>query len=95
VKDVILAVFSLHQGLGVVFESVRWRLSALVAHIQKLAVLNQHKISVGASRVDASRLHIPGNPQMPFVSIIPHRAQILDLNVIALALLDPDVGHAA
>lgn len=72
VKYAVLAVLALHQGLSVVFESVRWRLFALVAYGQCKAVFYKYKIRIGSTCMDRSGLHVPGDSKMLFVSIISH-----------------------
>ena len=76
------------EGLGVIFESIRRRLSALVGHLQEAAGWGfgrmafefvQHKIDVRAVLLDGAGLHKAIHAQLAVVGLVAHAAQLGDV----------------
>ncbi len=72
VKYAVFPVFALHQGLSIVFESVRRRFGALIAYRQSEAVFHEHEIGMSSTGMDAPWLNISGDPKMFFKCIVSH-----------------------
>ena len=70
-EDAIPAVSAHGERLGAVFEGIRRGLNALVAHLQRVPLLGQDKLGVGAAALDGVRRHIPGYAQMAGIGLVP------------------------
>ena len=97
-EDAIPAVGAHGERLRTVFEGVGRRLNALVADLQRVTLLGEDKMCVGAAALDGIGRHIAGYPQMTGVSLVAHGLQLADGDVVALVRLDAgdrEVGDGA
>ena len=91
VKHAVAAEAAIGQGLRIVFKSIGRSFGPGVIHCQILILLYQHKLHVGPGPLDRSRLHIAGDSQTLRVRAVAHLMQLLDGDVVALAVLDTGV----
>ncbi len=94
----IPAVGAHGERLGSILESIRRRLNALVADLQRVPLLGQDKMSVGAAALDGIGCYIPGNPQVAGIGFVAHGLQLADSDVVALIRLcagDREIGDGA
>src|SRR5438270_4573244 len=88
-KDAIGSVRALDQRLRIVLERIRRGLSAAICDLQLQPLLINLKIRACALPMDAARNHLSGNAQPLGMGLAAHPLQLLDGDVIALAILNP------
>ncbi len=88
VKNSVAAIGSNSERLGVVFECVRRRLSALIADGKSAALFYENEVCVAADAMDGAGLHISCDAEMAGVSGIAHALQFADGDVVALVGLN-------
>ncbi len=87
-EDAIPPVGAHGQRLGTVFEGVRRGLNALVADLQRVTLLGEHKFCIGAAALDGMGSYIAGYPEMTGIGFVAHGVQFADGDVVALVRLN-------
>jgi hypothetical protein len=98
VEHSVVAVGAYGEGLGVVLESVGWRLRALIDDGEFAALLEQIEGGIGADAMDAARSYVAGNAQVADVCFVAHALEFADGDVVALvvaAAAEGEVGDGA
>ncbi len=92
-EDTIPPISAHGERLGTVLEGV-WRgLNALVADLQRVTLLGEHKFCIGAATLDGMGSHVAGYPEMTGIGLVAHGLQFADGDVVALVRLNPGDGQ--
>ncbi len=94
-EDAVLAEGAYGERLGVILEGVGWWLDAFVADLERMVLLEQFEVDVGAGAVDAARSYVAGDAQMAHVCFVAHGLKLADGDVVALVVANTGEGKIA
>ena len=88
-EDAIPPVSAHGERLGTVFEGIRRGLNTLVADLQRVTLLGEHKFCIGPATLDGLGSHIAGYTEMTGIGLVAHGLQFANGDVVALVRLNP------